>query len=76
MAESLATQMLRSDLEADCPFCGYLVWIRYSEVVAQTAVTCPCCHARIWLVDETGSARNAGAVIERQIAQALKGMFR
>ncbi|MGW6861769.1 hypothetical protein [Streptomyces xanthophaeus] len=76
MAESLTTQMLRSDLEADCPFCGYLIWVRYSEVVAQTAVPCPCCYAQIWLLDESGSVQNAGAVIEHQIDQALRGMFR
>ncbi|AZM73530.1 hypothetical protein D1J63_36585 [Streptomyces sp. KPB2] len=76
MGESLATQFLSADLETACPSCRYLMWIRYSEVVAQTAVICPCCYAQIWLVDETGSAQNAGDVVQQQISQALKGLFR
>ncbi|MFI6468528.1 hypothetical protein [Streptomyces sp. NPDC050538] len=76
MGESLATQFLSADLETACPACGYLMWVRYSEVVAQTAVTCPCCYTHIWLVDETGSAQNAGDAVQQQITQALKGLFR
>jgi transposase len=52
------------------------MWVRYLEVVAQTAMICPCCHAHIWLVDEAGSAQNAGDVVQQQIVQALKGLFR
>jgi ribosomal protein S27E len=73
--ESLATQLLSADLETACPSCGYLMWIRYSEVVAQTAVTCLCCYTHIWLIDETGSAQNAGDILQQQITQALKGLF-
>ncbi|MFE5108336.1 hypothetical protein [Streptomyces sp. NPDC056663] len=76
MGESLATQLLSADLETTCPNCRYLMWVRYSEVVAQTAVICACCYAQIWLVDETGSAQNAGDVVQQQIAQALKGLIR
>ncbi|OUC93013.1 hypothetical protein [Streptomyces swartbergensis] len=74
--ESITTQLLNADLETACPSCGYLMWVRYSEVVAQTAVICPCCFTQIWLVDETGSAQNAGDAIQQQITQAMKGLFR
>jgi hypothetical protein len=76
MAESLATQFLHSDLEVDCPACEYLIWVMWAEVVAQIAVTCPCCRARIWLRDAEGSMQNAGQVIEQQIEQALKGLWK
>lgn len=75
MSGSLATQLLGAAMEVDCPTCGYPVWVRYSEVVAQAAVICPCCFTRIWLVDEAGSAQNAGDIIEQRITQALKGLF-
>jgi hypothetical protein len=73
MGESLATQLLRSDVEVACPNCGYPVWVWYAEVVVQTAVLCPCCRIRIWLHDAGRSAQNLGDVIEQQINQALKG---
>ncbi len=76
MGESLATQFLRTDLEISCTQCGYPIWIRYSEVVAQANVTCPCCFIQLRLVDDTGSAQNAGKVIDREIARALKGLSR
>jgi hypothetical protein len=76
MSESLATQFFHSDLEVDCPRCGYPLWVQYAEVVVQTAVLCPCCRTRIWLHDAQGSAHNLGEVIEQQINQALKGLFK
>jgi hypothetical protein len=76
MGKSLATQLLHSDLEVDCPQCGYLIWVQYAEVVAQAAVLCPCCRTRIWLSDAEGSVQNAGDVIEQQVNQALKDLFR
>ncbi|MET9252018.1 hypothetical protein [Nonomuraea sp. NPDC003709] len=72
MGESLATQFLKADLEIPCTQCSYPMWIRYSEVVAQATVTCPCCFVQVRLIDDTGSAQNAGEVVEQQIAQALK----
>ncbi|MER5385963.1 hypothetical protein ABT040_37920 [Streptomyces sp. NPDC002688] len=74
MGDSLSTQFLGTDLDTACPSCGYLMWVRYAEIVAQTAVICPCCYATVWLVDETGSVQNAGDAIQQQIAQALKGL--
>ncbi len=76
MGESLATQLLRADLEVSCNQCGYPMWIRYSEVAAQATVTCPRCFIQIRLVDDTGSAHNAGEVVDQEIAQALKGLIR
>ncbi|MEU7749330.1 hypothetical protein [Nonomuraea sp. NPDC049158] len=76
MGESLATQFLKADLEIACTQCGYPMWIRYSEVVVQATVTCPCCFLQVLLVDDTGSAQNAGEVVDQQIAQALKGLLR
>ncbi|AIR96062.1 hypothetical protein SGLAU_00160 [Streptomyces glaucescens] len=35
------TQLLSADLETACPNCRYLMWVRYSEVVAQTALDQP-----------------------------------
>jgi hypothetical protein len=75
MGESLATQLLHSDLEVNCPGCEYPVWITYAEMVVQTAVLCPCCRVRIWLRDVDGSVQNIGDVIEQQLNRALKGLF-
>jgi hypothetical protein len=75
MGESLATQLLHSDFEVECPECGYPIWVQYAEVGAQAAVLCPCCRTRIWLRDAEGSMQNAGDVIEQQINQALKDLF-
>jgi DNA-directed RNA polymerase subunit RPC12/RpoP len=80
MGSSVAAEMLDTDLDLPCPGCGYPLWVRVVEVVAQTAITCPACRDRIWLRDDTGSVQNAGSQIERQIGQmvddldgALKG---
>src|SRR5829696_1912631 len=58
MATSLATQLLHGDHEVGCPRCGYPIWIMYAEIVAQTAVRCPCCRIGIWLHDADGSTQN------------------
>jgi hypothetical protein len=76
MGESLTTQLLHSDLEVSCPRCGYLLWVQYAEVVVQTAVLCPCCRVRVWLHDADGGVQDAGKIIEQQITQALKGLFK
>lgn len=76
MAESLGTQLLHSDLEVPCPECGYPVWVLYAEVVVQAAVLCPCCRVRIWLCDAQGGMQNAGDVIELELNQALRGLWK
>jgi hypothetical protein len=75
MGESLTTQLLHGDLEANCPRCGYLLWVQYAEIVVQSAVLCPCCRIRIWLHDAYGSVQNARQIIEQQINQTLKGLL-
>ena len=75
MAESLETQLLHADFEAGCPGCEYLTWVTGAEIIAQAAVTCPCCRAGIWVTDADGSFRNLGRDVERQIEQALKGIW-
>jgi hypothetical protein len=76
VAESLDTQVLRADFEVECPRCEYPVWVTGAEIIAQAAVTCPCCRVRVRLVDAEGSLQNAGRDIERQIEEALKGLWR
>ncbi|MFB9965617.1 hypothetical protein ACFFOP_23850 [Sinosporangium siamense] len=44
--------------------------------MAQATVTCPCCFIQLRLVDGTGSAQNAGKVVDQEITQALKGLSR
>jgi hypothetical protein len=76
VAESLATQLLHSDQEIDCPNCKYPMWIQYAEIVAQAGVLCPCCRFRIWLRDAEGGMQNLGDIVEREINQVLKGLWR
>lgn len=76
VSPSLASQILHSDHEVDCPECGYPVWIRFSEVIAQCTVTCPCCRLRLHLIDSDGTMQTLGDTLERQIDQALKGLTR
>ena len=75
MADSLDAQLLHADFDVDCPECRYPIWVTGAQVVAQAAVTCPCCRARTWLRDEAGSFQNAGQVIEQQINEAVKGLW-
>jgi hypothetical protein len=74
MAESLETQLLYADPRVECPRCEYLLWVTGTEIVAQVAVTCPCCRTRVWLIDADGSFQNAGRDIERHIEATLKGL--
>lgn len=74
MPESIEFQILRSTLTVACPSCGYEVWLRYSEIVAQVMVRCPCCRVRIKLLDEYGSAAVAGREIEQEITGILKNI--
>ncbi|MGW4294004.1 hypothetical protein ACWEH1_13240 [Micromonospora chersina] len=75
MSPSLAGQILHGDHELGCPECGYPVWIRLSEVVAECTVTCPCCRIRIRLFDSSGKMQTLGDTLERQIERAMKGLF-
>jgi len=73
---SLSTQFLRSDLDdVPCPRCGFGLWVRYAEVVAECAVLCPVCRTRIQLRDDRGSVNNAGSAIESEFDQMIKDVF-
>jgi hypothetical protein len=76
MGQSLTTQFLGSEHEIPCLRCRYPIWVRYSEIVTQVGITCPCCRALVPLRDDTGSVHNAGAAVEQRIRDALKGLFR
>lgn len=71
---SLSAQLLHSAHEVDCPECEYPIRVQWSEIVAQTTVLCPCCRLRIRLVDGDGSVQQLGAVLQRQLDQAVKGL--
>jgi uncharacterized Zn finger protein (UPF0148 family) len=75
MAKSLSTQLLDAETEIPCPACGYPLWVLLAEVTAQASVLCPCCRRRVWLRDADGSTQIAADMVQRQIEQALKGMF-
>lgn len=72
MSDSFTAGLLDADLDTPCPGCGYPVWIRLVEVVAKTAVICPACRSRIWLIDDTGSVQSAGPQIERALNEMVK----
>ncbi len=76
MTSSLTTQLLHSDIEVPCPQCVSGVWVRWVEVVVETAVRCPVCRCRIWLRDAEGGMHNAGRKIESAIRQGTIGLFR
>jgi DNA-directed RNA polymerase subunit RPC12/RpoP len=74
--DSLTTQLLHGDLDISCPSCGFGMWVRVSEVVAECAVRCPACRTRIWLRDDRGQMHNLGSVVESTIEQTLGDVFR
>lgn len=69
---SFAGLVYDMDYDVPCPICGYPIWVRLVEVVAQVAVTCPCCRARVWLTDSGGSVQNMGGEIDRALDQMFK----
>lgn len=73
--DDLSTQLLRADVDVDCPVCGFSLWVRMSEIIAQVNVLCPCCRAGIQLVDDRGGLSTTGDAIEALISDSLKGLF-
>ncbi|MGW6934659.1 hypothetical protein ACWGE0_31680 [Lentzea sp. NPDC054927] len=71
----MTDQLLHGDQDIPCPECGFEVWIRLSEVVAECAVLCPLCRTRLWLRDSRGQMSNLGAEVESQLDQVLKELF-
>jgi hypothetical protein len=43
-----------------------------AEIIARSAVTCPCCRVRIWLHDSAASFQNA----DRDLGQVLRGILK
>lgn len=72
--DDLATQFLHMDVDANCPLCGYSMWLRMSEIIAQVTVQCPCCRAEIRLIDDHGNSATAGSRLEGRLRDALKRM--
>jgi hypothetical protein len=75
VAESYEAHLLGLDLDVDCPDCGYPIWVRGSEVFTGCTVLCPCCRQSIRLEDANGGLRNAARSFDRQVEQAMKGIF-
>jgi uncharacterized paraquat-inducible protein A len=73
---SVSVQVLHSSHEVECPGCDYPIWVQWSELVAQETIRCPCCRIMVRFVDQDGRAQTLGADLERQLDQALKGLFR
>jgi len=73
--EDLTTQLLHSDVDVDCPNCGFVFWVRMSEIIVEMVVLCPCCRISVHLQDDHGGLSVAGATIESMITDALKGLF-
>lgn len=73
--ESLATQLLHSDLEVPCPECDFELWIRVAEILAECTVLCPVCRTRIRLRDDRGGTHNAGSMIESTLDSMIKEVF-
>ena len=74
MSQSLSAQFLHSDVNVDCLECEHPIWVQWSEIVAQSTILCPCGRLSIRLVDGEGGVQKLGADLERQPAQALKGL--
>ena len=64
------------DIDVDCPECGYPMWVRRFEVVAQVGVLCPCCRTTVQLIDDRGSTRGLDREVEREVQGLLDEIFR
>jgi uncharacterized ferredoxin-like protein len=73
--DDLATQLLRADVGVDCPVCGFSVWARMSEMIAQVTILCPCCRVSIRLIDDHGGLATASDTIETLIADLVRDLL-
>lgn len=74
----LSFEILASLVSFPCPRCGYEVEIQLLDARVQAYRYCPCCRARIRLVDADGSMFGALEEIDlamKQLNKALKGLF-
>lgn len=72
----MRVDLAQHDIDAPCPGCSYPVWVLIAEVSAQITVTCPCCRARIRLLDPDGSMQSASARLNKAIDELSKTLKR
>ena len=62
----------RLRIDVPCPLCGYETDVEFLSVRLQEQIFCPCCKARIQLVDADSSAHTA----QKGFQSALDGLTR
>ena len=75
---ALSDQLMHEFIECDCPVCAYPIEVQIVDVRTQAFAGCPCCHARIHLIDEDGSVFGALKDIDNafdKLDQQIRGMF-
>lgn len=75
---SIERQLFEAEQTFPCPGCGFPVWFRLVDAIAQVTLTCTACRTRIRLVDDRASVRTAIADMESAITdlnRTLKGLF-
>ncbi|WKX09985.1 hypothetical protein [Streptomyces sp. NL15-2K] len=74
----LSSKILASLVTFPCPRCRYKVEIQLLDARVQVYRYCPCCRARIRLVDADGSMFGGLEEVDlamEQLTKALKGLF-
>lgn len=74
-----AGELLGNFVEYPCPQCGYYVEFQLVDAQTHSYIWCPCCRARIHLIDDTGTLYGAVADVSSQIAElaeSIKRMFK
>ncbi len=74
----LSFELLANLVSFPCPRCRYEVEIQLLDARVQAYRYCPCCRARIHLVDKDGSMFGAFEEVDHamdQLNKALKGLF-
>lgn len=73
-----STEILKNLVSFSCPKCGYEVEIQLLDARVQAYRFCPCCHARIHLVDASGSMFGELEAIDlamQELNETLRRMF-
>lgn len=79
MTGRLSTLLLNAWVDVECPLCDFPFDVQMVDVVSQVWRWCPCCRARIRLVDDHGGTStglaDADAAMrdfERMLGEMLK----
>jgi transcription elongation factor Elf1 len=75
---SIESDLFGAEDTFPCPRCGFQVWFRMVDAVAQVTLTCTACRTRIRLVDDRASVRTAIRQMDSAIEdlnRTLKGLF-